>query len=112
MPLTFRNDTSLTLEVAIAFYDRSCTGSQWRKKGWWQIPPRGQVTVFGEKAKNKKFFFFARSTNNAQYVWKGDMITSLPNEVFSRCWDESGGAFYEMRNFIATADDYTYPLYI
>ncbi|HDR7851116.1 TPA: DUF1036 domain-containing protein [Bacillus toyonensis] len=46
MPLRFRNNTSLTLEIAIAFHEGRCTGSQWRKEGWGQIPPNNKVYMF------------------------------------------------------------------
>lgn len=108
MPLRFKNNTNLNLEIAIAYYNEKCTGSKWRKQGWWQIPSNREITALSENVNNKKFFYFARSTNNA-YIWNGDMTTYLPNEVFSRCWDETGGTIYGMRNFIATADDFTLP---
>ncbi|WP_375165817.1 DUF1036 domain-containing protein [Bacillus cereus] len=111
MPLRFRNDTSLPLEIAVASYEGRCTGSHWRKEGWWQIPPRGQITIFNENVKNKIFFFYGRSTNHV-YEWKGEWNTNLPDTVFSRCWDETGGIFYGMRRFMASSNDYTYPLYL
>ncbi|MDP7981228.1 DUF1036 domain-containing protein [Bacillus sp. WLY-B-L8] len=113
MPLIFENDTGRDLWVAIAFEDQSCVGSKWRKEGWWKINPRSTVTVFTGPTKNRTFYYFAHD-KGYQYVWEGDAYhTYLPDEAFSRCWDESGGTNRRaMKSFTATADTYTRTLYI
>ncbi|WP_420792427.1 DUF1036 domain-containing protein [Bacillus cereus] len=110
MPLTFKNDTSLTLWVAFAHVDRSCAGSVWRKVGWYQVGPRGTRTVRTGSTKGN-FYFYAEDTNR-NHIWSGDTYTTLPQHAFSRCWDEPGGRNLGMKVFTSTTDDFTMSLYI
>lgn len=106
MSLKFRNNTNLTLWLAIAHEEQECTGSKWRKEGWWKLTPGQQATVWTGLTNNRNFYFYAHDASYS-YEWKGNYYTGLPDHIFSRCWDEPGGTIYGMRVWTATADDYT-----
>ena len=118
MALHFRNETGTKIWVAIAFWHDSCTGSKWRKEGWWEIGPRSSKIVYSDPhnpTNNQRFYYFAF---NEGRTWEWPDIktvhTYLPNEAFSRCWDESGGEYRGMGDFIAHADgndNFTMELY-
>lgn len=112
MSLHFRNETGTKIWVAIAYYEGSCSGSKWRKEGWWEIGPRSSKTVYTGPTNNQKFYYFAYNEDN---TWEWPNIktvhTDLPSYAFSRCWDEPGGERRGMGYFIAHADDYTMELY-
>ncbi|PCN44442.1 hypothetical protein B9C88_09505 [Brevibacillus laterosporus] len=113
MALTFRNETGRPLWVAIAYWDDRCTGSKWRKEGWWKIGPRSNVTVYTGPTKNRKFYYFAHN-EGYKHTWPEFVshYTNLPSHAFSRCWDEPGGERRGMGSFTASADQYTMELYI
>ena len=112
MPLHFKNDTGKAIWLAIAFYDERCVGSKWRKEGWWKIEPRSRKTPYTGPTNNQRFYYFAYHEDNT-WDWPDikTIHTYLPSEAFSRCWDESGGEYHGLGEFIATADDYTMTLY-
>lgn len=112
MPLHFRNDTGKTIWVAIAYRDDRCTGSKWRKEGWWKIGPRSSKMVYSESAKDKTFSFFAHDEGyNHTWPKRVDAYTDLPDHIFDRCWDEPGGERRGMGDFRSHARDYTMELY-
>lgn len=110
MTLIFKNDTSLTLWVAFAHEDRSCSGSQWRKVGWYEIGPRGTKAVRTGPTKGK-FYYYAEDKDR-NHTWSGTTYTNVPDYAFSRCWDEPGDRNVGMRVFTSTTDDHTVSLYI
>jgi Protein of unknown function (DUF1036) len=112
MPLRFRNATGTSIWIAIAYRDGHCTGSKWRKEGWWEIRPRSTITAYTGPTKNQKFYYYAYHEG---HTWTWPKIKTidadLPSHVFDRCWDEPGGERRRMGDFIADADDYTMELY-
>ncbi|WP_265939337.1 DUF1036 domain-containing protein [Bacillus thuringiensis] len=111
MSLQVKNDSGRTVWVAIAFEEPDCSGTRWRKKGWWKIGPRATETVFGESAKNRGFRVFAIDDRNENYT-DGTFFTDLPNDAFSRCWDERGGQNYGMFGFYSTKKNHIHSVYI
>lgn len=110
MALTFKNHTSLTLWVAFAHVDQSCSDSVWRKVGWFELGPGGMKTVRNGSTRGN-FYYYAEDTGR-NYTWAGTTYTDLPDYAFSRCWDEPGGRNLGMRVFTSTTDDFTMNLYV
>lgn len=116
MALFFRNDTGRNIYIAIAYVDRSCTGSKWRKLGWYKIGPRSSRRVYTGQTNNQRFSYYAHDERR-EYEWPRhiDAYTELPSHPFDRCWDEPGGERRGMGDFIAHADqndNYTRTIYI
>lgn len=111
MSLHVKNDSGRAIWVAIAFEEPSCTGTRWRKEGWWKIEPRTTQTVFGGSTKNRGFRIFAID-ERGEYFTQGTLYTDLTNEAFSRCWDERGGQNHGMFAFYSTAPNHIHSIYI
>ena len=87
MSLSFRNGTSETVYVVIAYNNSDCgSGSEaWMKAGWWPIQPGGSATVHGGLSNGATYFYYAHTPTGRE--WAGEFGTSVPNEAFEQCWN-------------------------
>lgn len=117
MPLKFKNDTNLTLWLAVAYPDQSCRDNKWRKEGWWRMNPGQTVTVWTGATKDRNFLYFARDTNE-NIKWEENYYTDLPlgpmglDYYFSQCWDQRGGINRGMKLITPTVEDATLELFL
>ncbi|MDA2464226.1 DUF1036 domain-containing protein [Bacillus cereus] len=123
MPFKFRNETNLTVWLAAAFYDPTCSG-KWRKQGWFRMAPGQIITLWPGPATYSDVYFFARDTNETR-KWEGNEYNvDLPlgymefsnglDYYFDRCWNDQVTESNKIRRGLigirATADDFTYPI--
>jgi uncharacterized membrane protein len=83
MWLAFENVHGRRLWVAVGYYSPGCEdGSNWAKKGWWQLDPGQSATALWTT--NRFAMFFAEDDVGAQ--WAGDRVTATPSSAFDWCW--------------------------
>ena len=88
MAVYVRNDGNPRIYFALAYHYPNCPdGENWAKKGWWQIPADGTVTVRGGASNGAKYFWYAETDTGLQ--WAGDLFTWLPTNAFDWCWPTS-----------------------
>ena len=110
MSLSFRNSTSETVYVVIAYNNSDCgSGSDaWMKAGWWPINPGSNVTVHGGLSNGATYFYYAHTTSGRE--WGGDFGTSVPLEAFEQCWNigTSTSRGVSMREITVSATSFSY----
>ncbi|WP_339795865.1 DUF1036 domain-containing protein [Paenibacillus sp. FSL R5-0744] len=99
MGLSFRNNTSLTVYVAFAYYSSaSCNQdsnplipwpSWYEAVGWYTINPGQTVEVLSGEVNNREIYYYAESSDR-RLVWSGVNYLTLPQNAFKLC----GGAGY------------------
>jgi hypothetical protein len=81
----FVNGYSQRLQIAIAFYDTSCTeaGRPWGTRGWWQINPGDSEYVLDTN--NRYFYYYAEALDGSR-LWtsEGPFYPVLPR-AFTSC---------------------------
>jgi uncharacterized membrane protein len=89
MWLRFENVHGRRLWVAVGYYSPGCPdGSNWAKKGWWQLDPGQSAIVLWTT--NRFATFFAEDDVGAQ--WAGNVVTAVPSSAFDWCWNTGSSA--------------------
>ena len=88
MQLSFKNNYSSTLSVAVMWFDNSSRGcggdgGNWGTKGWWNINP-GDTVHTDVWTANRYFCFYAEAEDGT--IWGGDYgPVSATYEAFQGC---------------------------
>lgn len=91
MTLTFCNEYSSPIYLAIAYYNPSqCANSgNWTKIGWYSILPSScRVVVTSYLASvNSNWLYYAFSSDKTA-VWAGNYFAYVDRNNFNMCWNE------------------------
>jgi uncharacterized membrane protein len=91
MTLTFCNEYSSLISVAIAYYNPSqCANSgNWTKVGWYNIPTNSCRVVSNSNlaSVNSNWLYYAFSSDKTG-VWAGNYSAYVTPDRFNMCWDE------------------------
>lgn len=87
MAVYVRNAGHERLWCVLAYNQPNCDGTNWAKKGWWEVPPGGTVTVRGGASNGARYFWYAETASGLQ--WAGDITTWVPGRAFDWCWTTS-----------------------
>src|SRR5580658_2954028 len=80
MQIKFQNNYKVGVNVAIAYYNTSCS-PPWQSEGWWGIEPGNSVHVINTC--NRYLFFYAEAVDGA--YWAGPYRFQVAEGVFSFC---------------------------
>jgi uncharacterized membrane protein len=83
----FTNGYNRRVQVAIAFYQPSCS-KLWGTRGWWIIEPGGSKYVINTN--NRYMFFYAESVSDGR-VWAGDVNNYIDAYVTTQAFDSCVG---------------------
>jgi uncharacterized membrane protein len=80
MQINFQNNYSAAVNVAIAYYDTSCS-PPWQSEGWWGIDPGNSVYVINTC--NRYLYFYAEAVDGE--YWAGQYLFPVAEGVFYFC---------------------------
>jgi len=80
MQIKIQNNYKVGVNVAIAYYNTSCS-PPWQSEGWWGIEPGNSVHVINTC--NRYLFFYAEAVDGA--YWAGPYRFPVAEGVFSFC---------------------------
>lgn len=86
--LSFTNGYGQPVWVFVAWFSPGCKdGSNWEKKGWWNIGTNGTVNVLGFDLKevNRFYLYYAESSDGL--TWSGSHFTQAPHKAFDLCFN-------------------------
>jgi uncharacterized membrane protein len=88
--LQFTNAYSSPVWVMIEWHNPDCSdGSDWEKKGWWQIEPGASKVPFGGDLSdtNQTWYFYAHADDGSE--WAGEFQETVPPTAFDWCSNTS-----------------------
>lgn len=73
-------------DVTVAFGYRE--NGVWTSKGWWNIEPSGCATVYGDKLRERYYYYYAEEIDS-DGIWGGDYRFCALDDAFTIQGDEN-----------------------
>jgi len=90
MALNFVNHNQNTIWIALVYGDAGCGPNQFRKQGWWSIPPGQTLNIWDVDLQtvNRHAAFYADDSSGNTWSGTGNAY-QVTNAGFNQCFDDN-----------------------